>query len=78
MKPGLGLHSFGIRAHKGAIDITLIDCPPSLGLLTINALGAATEVFIPVQTQFFALQGMSKLLLRQFSRVQPQYLNPAL
>lgn len=48
--------------EKRHIDFAIIDCPPSLGLLTINALGAAQEVFIPVQTQFFALQGMSKLL----------------
>jgi len=40
----------------------LIDCPPSLGLLTLNALTTAKEVFIPLQTEFLALQGMSKLL----------------
>jgi len=40
----------------------LVDCPPSLGLLTLNALTTAREVFIPLQTEFFALQGMSKLL----------------
>jgi chromosome segregation ATPase len=40
----------------------LLDCPPSLGLLTLNALTTATEVFIPLQTEFLALQGMSKLL----------------
>ena len=38
-----------------------MDCPPSLGVLTINALTAATEVFIPLQPHFFALQGLSKL-----------------
>lgn len=43
-------------------DYILMDCPPSLGLLTLNALTVATEVFIPVQTEFLALQGMSKLL----------------
>lgn len=43
-------------------DFTLIDCPPSLGVLTINALSAATEVMIPLQAHFFALQGLGKLL----------------
>ena len=42
-------------------DYVLFDCPPSLGVLTINALSAATEVFIPLQPHFFALQGLSKL-----------------
>jgi chromosome partitioning protein len=43
-------------------DFLLLDCPPSLGLLSLNALTTATEVMIPIQTQFFALRGMSKLL----------------
>ena len=42
-------------------DYVVMDCPPSLGVLTINALSAATEVFIPLQPHFFALQGLSKL-----------------
>jgi len=57
-------------------DFVVIDCPPSLGLLTINALAAATEVFIPVQTQFFALQGMSKLL--DVIRLVRKRINPSL
>jgi chromosome partitioning protein len=44
------------------LDYVFIDCPPSLGVLTINALSAAREVFIPLQPHFFALQGLSKLL----------------
>lgn len=43
-------------------DYILIDCPPSLGLLTINALSLATEVMIPMQAHFLALQGVAKLL----------------
>ncbi|ARM30973.1 ParA family protein [Prosthecochloris sp. HL-130-GSB] len=43
-------------------DHILIDCPPSLGLLTINALAAATHVFIPIQAEFLALDGLTKLL----------------
>ena len=43
-------------------DYVIMDCPPSLGVLTINALSAVQEVFIPLQPHFFALQGLSKLL----------------
>jgi chromosome partitioning protein len=48
-----------LESHK--FDYVIMDCPPSLGVLTVNALTAAKEVFIPLQPHFFALQGLSKL-----------------
>ena len=57
-------------------DFILLDCPPSLGLLTLNALTTVTEVMIPIQTQFFALRGMSKLL--EVIHLVRTRLNPAL
>jgi chromosome partitioning protein len=57
-------------------DFILLDCPPSLGLLTLNALTAANEVFIPLQTEFLAMQGMSTLI--QTIELVKKRLNPAL
>jgi chromosome partitioning protein len=51
-----------IEATKHDFDYILLDCPPSLGLLTINALAASGEVIIPMQPHFLALQGVAKLL----------------
>jgi len=51
-----------LESVLGRYDDVLIDCPPSLGLLTINALTAATEVIIPVQAEYYALEGLSQLI----------------
>lgn len=51
-----------LKPVRELFDYVIIDCPPSLGLLTINALTAADEVFIPIQCEFYALEGVSKLL----------------
>ena len=58
-----------IEKSKKTWDYILIDCPPSLGILTINGLAAAHYVFIPLQCEYFALEGLS-LLLQTIKRVQ--------
>ena len=61
---------------KDAFDYILIDCPPSLGLLTINALTAADSVIIPIQSEYYALEGLSQLM-NTISLVR-QHLNKSL
>jgi chromosome partitioning protein len=61
---------------EGAFDFVFMDCAPSLGVLTLNALAAANEVFIPLQPHFLALHGMGKLL--ETTALVARRINPAL
>ena len=64
------------KAGERRVDYVLIDCPPSLGLLTINAFVAAPEVLIPIQCEYYALEGLSQLLAN-IELIQ-EHLNPDL
>ena len=65
-----------LQAEEGRFDYVLMDCAPSLGVLTLNALAAATEVFIPLQPHFLALHGLGKLL--ETTALVAKRINPAL
>ncbi len=66
----------GVALDELGVDYVFIDCPPSLGLLTVNALVAAPEVLIPIQCEYYALEGLGQLL-RNIELVQA-HLNPVL
>lgn len=65
-----------LEASKAQFDYVMIDCPPSLNLLTINALAAARSVIVPLQCEFFALEGLSQLL--QTVEMAKSSINPSL
>ncbi len=65
-----------LERMESRFDIVFIDCPPSLGLITVNALTAAEEVLIPIQTEYYALEGLTQLL-RSIEAIQ-SFLNPQL
>jgi len=66
----------GLARCRDVFDFVLIDCPPSLGLLTVNALVAAETVLVPLQCEYFALEGLAQII--QASRLCRQRLNPEL
>jgi chromosome partitioning protein len=65
-----------LQASELDVDFIILDCPPSLGLLTVNALVAASTVLLPVQTEYYALEGMGQLL--HTVNLVHQHLNPEL
>ncbi len=65
-----------LQSQKGRFDFILIDCPPSLNMLTINAMTAADTVLVPIQCEYYALEGLSQLI-HAVNRIK-QKLNPQL
>lgn len=61
-----------LAGHVAAYDYVLVDCPPSLGLLTINALTAAHSVLVPIQSEYYALEGVTALM-NTISRIQHSF-----
>ena len=76
LKNSLEAHLAETTAAGSPYHYVFIDCPPSLGLLTVNALTAAREVLVPIQTEYYALEGLSQLL-RHIDMVKA-HLNPGL
>jgi chromosome partitioning protein len=76
LKKALDAHLAETEAAGEKYDYVFIDCPPSLGLLTVNALTAAREVLVPIQSEYYALEGLSQLL-RHIDMVK-SHLNPTL
>ena len=66
----------GLAKFDAGYDFVIIDCPPSLGLLTLNALAAANTVLVPIQTEYYALEGLGHLL--ETIELIHEHLNPSL
>jgi chromosome partitioning protein len=66
-----------LKKIKNNYDYILVDCPPSLGILTINGFVAAEQVIVPLQCEFFALEGFLNMLFQTIKRIQ-KGLNPKL
>ncbi len=67
---------YALETIRAEFDYIIIDCPPSLGLLTVNSLSAADYVLVPLQCEFYAMEGLGQLM--QTIRIVQQDLNPAL
>jgi chromosome partitioning protein len=65
-----------ISKVKDKYDYIIIDCPPSLGLLTVNSLTAANTILVPIQCEYYALEGLSQLM--NTVRLVQKHLNPSL
>ncbi|WP_228281528.1 ParA family protein [Brevibacterium pigmentatum] len=76
LQRALGIYLKEEEAAGERVDYIIIDCPPSLGLLTVNAFVAAREVLIPIQCEYYALEGLSQLL-KNIQLIQ-KHLNPEL
>ncbi len=76
LRRALDTHLADAEARDARYDYVFIDCPPSLGLLTVNALSASRELLIPIQCEYYALEGVSALL-RTIEQIR-EHLNPQL
>ena len=70
------LLAHALEQAQDDFDVTLIDCPPSLGLLTVNALAAASRLIVPMQCEYYAMQGLS-LLAHTVQMIRERGINPA-